>query len=118
MGKIEDYIRLVEAGADEVFCGYVPYEWNAVYGSLFPLNRREVLYYNTQIGTLEDMRILSQMVKVYQVPVTITFNYLYYLEEQYPLIKALMENRTGTLGNVIPTFEEYPNRLEAEDVIQ
>lgn len=91
MGKIEDYIRLVEAGADEVFCGYVPYEWNAKYGSLFPLNRREVLYYNTQIGTLEDMKILSQMVKVYKVPVTITLNYLYYLEEQYPLIRSLMQ---------------------------
>ena len=24
MGSIDDYIRLVKAGADEVFCGYVP----------------------------------------------------------------------------------------------
>lgn len=34
------------------------------------------------------------------------------------LIKALMENWTGTLGNVVPTFEEYPNRLNAEKVVQ
>lgn len=34
------------------------------------------------------------------------------------LIKALMENWTEILGNVIPTFEEYPNRLNAEKVVQ
>ena len=34
------------------------------------------------------------------------------------LIKGLMENWTGTLGNIIPTFEEYPNRLNAEKLIQ
>lgn len=33
------------------------------------------------------------------------------------LIKVLMENWTGTLGNIIPTFEEYPNRLDSEKVI-
>lgn len=91
MGAIDDYIALVEAGADEVFCGYVPYEWNRKYGNLFPLNRREVLYYNVQISSLEDMKILSEMVKVYKVPVSITFNYLYYLEEQYELIKHIIE---------------------------
>lgn len=91
MGSIDDYIALVEAGADEVFCGYVPYEWNKTYGNLFSLNRREVLYYNVQITSLEDMRILSEMVKVYKVPVSITFNYLYYLEEQYEKIRYLIE---------------------------
>lgn len=91
MGAIDDYIVLVEAGADEVFCGYVPYEWNRRYGNLFPLNRREVLYYNVQISSLEDMKILSEMVKVYKVPVSITFNYLYYLEEQYELIRYIIE---------------------------
>ena len=39
LGCIDDYIRLVKAGADEVFCGYVLYEWNKKYGSLFLLYR-------------------------------------------------------------------------------
>ena len=92
MGSIDDYIRLVKAGADEVFCGYVPYEWNKKYGSLFPLNRREVLYYNIQINSLEDMKILKSMVDVYKVPVSITFNYLYYIEEQYEEIINIMND--------------------------
>lgn len=33
------------------------------------------------------------------------------------LIKSLMENWTGTLGNIIPTFEEYPNRLDENNVV-
>lgn len=90
LGAVDDYIRLVEAGADEVFCGYVPYKWNRLYGSLFPLNRREVLYYNVQIGSLEEMKILKKMVDTYKVPVSIAFNYLYYLEEQYKLIEDIM----------------------------
>lgn len=92
LGCIDDYISLVEAGADEVFCGYVPYEWNKKYGSLFPLNRREVLYYNIQINSFEDMKILSKMVEVYKVPVNITFNYLYYLEEQYEMIEGIIKD--------------------------
>lgn len=92
LGCINDYIRLAEAGADEVFCGYVPYEWNKRYGTLFPLNRREVLYCNVQIGSLEDMKILRKMVDIYKVPVTITFNYLYYLEEQYEFIEEIMRD--------------------------
>ncbi|MDO5516383.1 MAG: U32 family peptidase [Clostridium sp.] len=86
LGCIDDYIRLVKAGADEVFAGFVPYDWNKKYGTLFPLNRREVLYYNVQINSIEDMKILKKMMDVYKVPVTITFNYLYYLEEQYEII--------------------------------
>ena len=34
------------------------------------------------------------------------------------LIKALMENWTGKLGNVLPTFEEYPNRRDKESLVQ
>lgn len=90
LGSIDDYITLVKAGADEVFCGYVPYDWNKKYGTLFPLNRREVLYYNIQISSLEDMKILKKMVDIYKVPVSITFNYLYYLEEQYEMIYEII----------------------------
>ena len=34
------------------------------------------------------------------------------------LIKALMENWTGVLGNVLPTFEEYPNRRDVDNLVQ
>ncbi len=34
------------------------------------------------------------------------------------LIKSLMENWTGRLGNILPTFEEYPNRIGAENLVQ
>ena len=95
LGCIDDYVRLVKSGADEVFCGFVPFSWNEKYGTLFPLNRREVLYYNVQIGSFEDMKILKKMVEKYKVPVSITFNYLYYLQEQYEeiadIIKKLMD---------------------------
>ena len=92
LGSIDHYKDLAEAGADEVFCGVVPYEWNKKYGSLFPLNRREVLYYNVQICSLEEMKILKKMMDVYKVPVNITFNYLYYLKEQYEMIYEIMND--------------------------
>lgn len=90
LGCIDDYVRFVKAGADEFFCGYVPFEWTKKYGVMLPLNRREVLYYNVQIGSLEELRILKRMVDEYQVPVKITFNSLFYLREQYELIEQLM----------------------------
>ena len=90
LGCIDDYIRMVKAGADEVFVGFVPYDWNKKYGTLFPLNRREVIYYNVQINTFEDMKILKKMMDVYKVPVTIALNYLYYLEEQYEIIADII----------------------------
>lgn len=34
------------------------------------------------------------------------------------LIKVFMENWAGKLGNIIPTFEEYPNRLEGDALVQ
>ena len=42
LGSVDDYPMYVEAGADECFCGYVPFAWAEKYGVLNPLNRREV----------------------------------------------------------------------------
>ena len=33
------------------------------------------------------------------------------------LIKSLMENFTGKLGIAFPTFQEYPNRKNKEDIV-
>ena len=46
LGSIDEYETFVKAGADEFFCGYVPFSWAEKYGVIHPLNRREVLFYN------------------------------------------------------------------------
>ena len=90
LGSIDEYIRYVEAGADEFFCGYVPYEWNKEYGTVLPLNRREVLGVNVQIGAESELEILAALVKKYGKPVHLTFNSLYYTPKQYPEITDII----------------------------
>ncbi|MCI7813394.1 MAG: peptidase U32, partial [Robinsoniella sp.] len=90
LGSIDEYISFVEAGADEFFCGYVPDCWAQKYGILQPLNRREVLYYNVQLGAMSELKILRKMVECYGVPVHLTFNSLYYTPEQYPVIADII----------------------------
>ena len=92
LGSIDEYIRFSEAGADEFFCGYVPYSWSEKYGTVLPLNRREVLCYNVQLGGFGELEILSEMVKKYGKPVHLTFNSLYYIPEQYPEIAKIICN--------------------------
>lgn len=95
MGMTDEYVSYVLAGANELFCGFVPRDWNERYGNVLPLNRREVLFYNIQIGTFSDMRRLAGLISEYKVPVSITFNSLYYIPEQYEIIagyiRRLME---------------------------
>ena len=97
LGSIDEYVRYVEAGADEFFCGYVPYEWNRKYGTILPLNRREVLGINVQIGAESELRILAALVRKYGKPVHLTFNSLYYTPEQYPEIADVLR-RCMALG--------------------
>lgn len=74
LGSIDDYPRYVRAGADELFCGYVPFSWSEKYGTVLPLNRREVLNYNVQIGSFSELEILANMVQKYQKPVHLTIH--------------------------------------------
>ena len=90
LGSIEEYEPFVKAGADEFFCGYVPFSWAEKYGVIHPLNRREVLFYNVQIGSMSELQILKKMVDYYGKPVKLTFNSLYYTGEQYPVIAEII----------------------------
>lgn len=91
LGSIDDYPRYVRAGADELFCGYVPFSWSEKYGTVLPLNRREVLNYNVQIGSFSELEILANMVQKYQKPVHLAFNSLYYRQEQYGEITQIIQ---------------------------
>ena len=90
LGSIDEYETFVKAGADEFFCGYVPFSWAEKYSVIHPLNRREVLFYNVQIGSMSELQILKKMVDYYGKPVKLTFNSLYYAGEQYPVIAEII----------------------------
>lgn len=90
LGSLDEYIRFCNAGADEFFAGYVPYEWNKKYGTVLPLNRREVFCSNVQLGSFSELEILAAMVKKYKKPVHLTFNALYYIPRQYPEIAGVI----------------------------
>lgn len=91
LGSVDEYIRFSEAGADEFFCGYVPYSWTQKYDTMMPLNRREVLCSNVQLGAFSELEILASMIRDYQRPVHLTFNSLFYLPEQHPEIAKIMK---------------------------
>ena len=92
LGSIDEYIRFAEAGADEFFCGYVPYSWAKKYGTVMLLNRREVFCYNVQLGSYSELEILSAMIKKYGKPVHLTFNSLYYIPQQYSEIAEIIQS--------------------------
>lgn len=94
LGTLEQYDAYVEAGADELFCGVVPFEWLEKYGVMLPLNRREVLLYPTQIASMEDMRLLSRMAERDRVPVAVTMNSFCYNPEALSDAARLMEELT------------------------
>lgn len=91
LGSIDEYIPYVQAGADEFFCGYVPANWTEKYGTLQALNRREVMNVNVQLGAMEDLKILKNMMDCYGVPVKLTFNSLFYSNEQYKEVAEIIE---------------------------
>ena len=86
LGAVDDYIPFVKAGADEVYCGFISEELLISFGMMPAVNRREVYYYPVQIGSLNELRILSKMRDTYQVPVTITLNNICYHPKQLPLL--------------------------------
>lgn len=114
IGSIDEYEAYVEAGVDELFCGYVPEMWAVQQGNLHPLNRREVFYYNVQIGSKSELQILHNMIEKHHVPVTITLNSLAYTPAQYPQIANIIEQcvKEGFVSFIIadPALLVYLNR--------
>ena len=82
LGSVDEYIPYVQAGADE---------WTKKYGTVLPLNRREVLAYNVQLGSFSELEILSAMIRKYRKPVHIAMNSLYYIPEQYEEIADIVK---------------------------
>ena len=88
LGSVDDYTAFAQAGADEVFIGYIPMMWQLEYGLKRPLNRREVWSCGAQIGGENELIRLKKL----GAKAAITINALYYRPEEYPVIAKIIEH--------------------------
>lgn len=95
LGALSSYDLLADAGADELFAGFVPLDWLEDYAAFLPLNRREVLMQGLQFCALSEMQLLAERIAVRGVPVALTFNSTCYRPEQYPRIADMLFRLSG-----------------------
>ncbi len=118
LGCADQFDEYVRAGADEVFCGYVPEEWMASFGTLRPLNRRESVYTNAQVGPITEMRILREKAERTGVGVAVAMNAPVYSPEQLPLLEktaqTLIDEGFDTLiiGNMAALLRLHTRGLD------
>jgi U32 family peptidase len=90
LANINDYEELVDAGADEFFCGFIPFDLLEQHNAFAPINRREFLIDDCNIGNFCALKILSKKIEQYKIPVKMTFNSLYYTWSDYPKLINLI----------------------------
>jgi putative protease len=85
----EEVEMLVENGAGELYCGFVPPEWLERHGGAFWLNRRGPVSGN--LHRREDVCLVTERAHVRRVPVFVTFNAPYYTPEQQEFLLPVVE---------------------------
>ncbi len=91
LSELSHFESLAEAGADELYCGFVPYEWLETYNMTVPINRREWLLSGCNICNYSSMHILKRMSEEWGIPVKITLNAHYYLPGQYEMLVGIIK---------------------------
>lgn len=86
--KKEEVIPLIEAGADELYCGIMPGEWEKKYSIFDTLNRREG--FGANFSNFKDLQYAIHFAHKRGVSVYVTMNGLY-SQEQYHLIQKIVE---------------------------
>lgn len=85
--RFEEAERLIQAGADEVYGGYVPPGWAETYTITGSINKRT--FQEAQFGTREELEETIKYMHRKDALFYLTLNNDYYSEKQYPLV--LME---------------------------
>jgi putative protease len=95
LSRVDEVGPLIDAGADEFYCGVLPAEWRSRYTVAACLNRRQED--NKIINTsphLDSFAALEQSIKLAHsrnIPVVLTINEHYYSNEQYPMLREYIE---------------------------
>lgn len=107
---LKEVLPLCRAGADEFFCGVEPPAWKKVFKDL-SMNQRQSSSNFTSLG---DLRKAVRIAHDHGARVHLTLNAFFYLQEQYRLLEALLEElaASGCDGFIVaePAVLEFCRR--------
>lgn len=95
LGAYNEVEMLAENGANEFYCGITPTEWIERYSPGVWLNRRNPF---AGIPSFHELKETVEASHAYGIPVFITLNAPYYVDDQYPLLLDLVKYCTREIG--------------------
>lgn len=95
LGTFSEVEMLAENGANEFYCGITPTEWIERYSPGVWLNRRNPF---AGIPSFQELKKTVEASHAYSIPVFITLNAPYYIDDQYPLLIDLVKYCTREIG--------------------
>ena len=90
--KVEEVEKIIEAGADELYCGLLTEEWHNKYIA-GAINRRPGGGAN--FTTFDELQSCIDIARSHSVPVFLTLNEHYYTPEQYPFVLDYVRKVVG-----------------------
>jgi putative protease len=95
LGSAQEVEMLAENGAEEFYCGITPMEWMEKYTAGVWVNRRNPF---AGVMSFKELQKIVDMSHSYGIPVYITLNAPYYVQEQYPMLLDLIRHCTEEIG--------------------
>jgi putative protease len=86
--KVEEVEEVIRSGADELYCGVLSRDWLLKY-TIAALNRRPHPACN--LKSFKELEECVEIAHSYGVPVALTVNEHYYINEQYPILLDYIE---------------------------
>jgi putative protease len=95
LSRIDEVEPLIDAGADEFYCGVLPSEWREKYTVAACLNRRQednaFIKTSPHMSSFADLEEAVRRSHKRSIPVVLTINEHYYSREQYPYLTEYIE---------------------------
>lgn len=88
ISKAEEVLPIIEAGADELYCGVLPLEWYKKYTNVASINRSERMRSN--LKNFDELKRVVKIAHSYNIPVSLTLNAAY-TQDQHPLLYGQVE---------------------------
>ncbi len=95
LSQVAEVEPLIEAGADEFYCGVLPSEWREKYTVAACINRRQednkIISTSPHLQSFEELAQSVRLSHARNIPVALTINEHYYSREQYPYLRDYIE---------------------------